>query len=520
MTSTDARRASWLRAAACCWLVAAPMAAQEPAESASDEESQSFDVVFVGARVIDPETGLDAVRDVGVTGDRIAAVSASPLGSRLGEGGVLIDGRGKVLAPGFVDLHAHGQSAEANEYQVRDGVTTALELEWGYPAVGAWLEARRGRSRVHYGASASHGMLRSLLTPSLAAQRDEVEASFVEVSRESDPLRSFQGAVAESFYEAVPPQQFAELAEILDHGLAEGALGIGMAHQYFPGATRAEILSVFELAAARSAPIFTHVRSMGVDAIQEVLANAAVTGAPLHIVHLNSSSMDDLPTTLRLIGHAQRRGLDVTTEAYPYTAGSTGLQSAIFDPGWQQRLGIDYGDLQWQDTGERLTAESFERYRAEGGTVILHFMREEMIELAMATPFVIVASDGMPFAPGAHPRSAGTFSRVLGRYVRERGVLTLADAIARMSYHPARRLEAIAPQMRRKGRVQVGADADLVLFDPDTVIDTATFEEGLAFSRGIEQVLVAGELVVRDGATQEVFPGRPVRSRYADAAGD
>jgi N-acyl-D-aspartate/D-glutamate deacylase len=170
--------------------------------------------------------------------------------------------------------------------------------------------------------------------------------------------------------------------------------------------------------------------------------------------------------------------------------------------------------VQWRDTGERLTAESFARYRAQGGVVILHMMREARVQQALGNDWVIVASDGMPFAPGAHPRTAGTFSRVLGRYVREQCLLDLPTAIAKMTLLPARRLEPIAPAMAKKGRVQVGADADLVLFDPARIIDTATFESGPRFSEGIQWVFVKGVAVVAEGESVEgKYPGEPVVGR-------
>ena len=216
-----------------------------------------------------------------------------------------------------------------------------------------------------------------------------------------------------------------------------------------------------------------------------------------------------------MIQGAQQRGLDITTEAYPYTAASTNLESALFDPGWQEAFNISYGDVQWQDTGERLTEQSFKAYREQGGVVIIHMMKPEWIKLAMATPFVMVASDGMPYAPGAHPRSAGTFSRLLGYYVREQGVLDLMTALKKITLMPAQRLESIAPQMKNKGRIQVGADADITVFNPRTVIDTATFEEDLSFSSGIEHVMVNGTFVVSEGSTVKgALPGEPVLGRY------
>jgi dihydroorotase len=218
---------------------------------------------------------------------------------------------------------------------------------------------------------------------------------------------------------------------------------------------------------------------------------------------------------LDMIQSAKNKALDITTELYSYTAGSTLLQSAMFNDGWQEKMNISYGDLQWVATGERLTKETFETYRKGGGTVILHVMKPEWIKTGIASPGVMIASDGMPYAKLAHPRTAGTFSRVLGKYVREEKVIDLNTAIEKMTLLPAKRLEGIAPVMRFKGRIQVGADADITIFDPDTVIDKATFEKGLEFSAGIEYVLVHGSLVLRNGKTvSNVFPGQAVYGKF------
>jgi len=501
--------------------IAAPLVATlllgcNPATDGNGEaDPQDFDVVFQGARVIDPERRLDEVRNVGIRGDVIAAVTEESLAESLADEGVLIDATGLVLAPGFVDLHAHGQGPQAHEYQARDGVTTALELEWGVPDVGSFLESRRGRSLVNYGVTVNHGALRGLeIVPE--EERAELAAAFRVASAEDEPLDSMRDAGERTYYSELAPERFRAMLERLQRGLEQGGLGIGMATQYYPGASRGEIFEVFRFAGEKRATIHTHVRSMSIDAMQEVVANAVATGAPLHIVHVNSMALGEIDLVLDLIGGARRVGLDVTTEAYPYTAGSTSLESSIFDDGWQDRLGIDYGDLQWEETGERLTKETFERYRREGGTVILHFMKEEWIETALANDWVIVASDGMPYAPGAHPRTAGTYSRILGRYVRERGTLDLMTALLKMSFLPAQRVASMSDQMKGKGKIQVGADADIVVFDPDTVIDTATFEDGLSFSEGIVHTMVNGVLVVRDGETVEgVSPGRPIVGRFA-----
>ena len=475
------------------------------------------DLLITGGRVIDPASGFDGPADVAIADGRIVAV-----GGELGpvpEGVRTIDATGLVVAPGFIDLHVHGQSPAAQQHQARDGVTTALELEWGYPEVASFLEARRGVSLIHYGASASHGALRALARPEAAAERAALAHRLADAVAEPEPLRRVQALVEESFRAPLDAAARRRVGTELARHVDAGALGVGLAHAYYPGADAEEILGVFETAAALDVPIFTHARGSGMSAVQEVLANAAATGAALHVVHVNSTSLGEIEAVLRLIQGAREQGLDVSTEAYPYTAGSTSIGAALFDGDWQSAFGIDHADLQWQETGERLTAETFARYREAGGVVIIHMMREPWIEHALGNDWVMVASDGMPFAPGAHPRTAGTFARFLGRYVRERGLVDLPTAIAKMTLLPAQRLEAIAPQMAHKGRVQVGADADLVVLDPETVLDTATFETGPSYSVGIPWVLVEGVPIVADGElVPDVFPGRPILGRRGGEA--
>ena len=452
---------------------------------------------------------------MGIRGDRIVEISELPIAAARS-----IDVSGLIVAPGFIDLHAHGQTNAANEYQAHDGVTTALELESGVYPLTHWLDSRRGNALVNYGATASHSAARAQAMQKYALKLTELQRLLAQKGdREdaSDALDEFlRTEFAASVYDSLSSSEIPRMNLALQRELEAGALGVGLPVGYQPGATREEIFGLFEFAGEIQAPIFVHVRDPGIPGIQEVIANATVTGAPLHIVHVNSMALGDIALAIDLVEAAQARGHDITTELYPYTAGSTSLESALFDEGWQQRLGnIGYADIQWQDTGERLTADSFERYREEGGVVIIHMMREEWIDAGIARESVMIASDGMPYAPGAHPRSAGTFSRVLGRYVRERGALNLMSALQKMTLMPADRLADIAPAMRLKGRLQVGADADITIFDAGRIIDTATFEADLSFSRGVEFVLVNGTLVVDAGQSVEnVFPGRAIIGKY------
>ena len=449
--------------------------------------AQPYDIVLANGRVMDPESNVDAVRQVGIRGGKIAAVSASPL-----QGRTVVDVKGMVVTAGFIDLHSHGQTPENYGFKARDGVTTALELEVGVNPVAAWYAAREGRALINFGATSGH------IPARMAVMHDSGKLL------PRDTAANNAGTAEER----------KQVYELVRQGLDEGALGIGMGIAYVPKAPREEILELFQLASQRRAPLYVHMRNGGpvepgvIDALQEVLADAAATGAPLHVVHITSMGLRETPVCLRMIEGARRRGMDVTTEAYPYTAGMTDLSSAIFDEGWQGRQGgINYGDLQWAATGERLTAESFARYRKQGGMVAIHSIPEEMVRLAVANPMVMIASDGILENGKGHPRAAGTYARVLGRYVREQRALPLMDALRKMSLLPAERLG-----IQSKGRLQTGADADITVFDPARVIDRATFDNPAQYSEGIPYVLVNGVFVVKGGALQEgVAPGRGMR---------
>jgi len=449
--------------------------------------AQTFDIVLANGRVMDPETKLDAIRNVGILRGKIAAVSASPL-----DGRTTIDAKGLVVTAGFIDLHSHGQTPENYAFKARDGVTTALEMEVGVNPVASWYAAREGKALVNFGATSGHipAAMHVMHDPGALLPRGDAATR------------------------AMTPEEHQQILELVRQGLDEGALGIGMGIAYVPKVSREQILDVFHLAAERRTPIYVHMRASGplepgvIDSLQEVLSDAAATGASLHIVHITSMGLRQVPVCLGMIAGARRRGLDVTTEAYPYTAGMTDLSSAVFDPGWQGRTGgIGYQDLQWVATGERLTEETFGRYRKQGGMVILHSIPEDMVRVAMADPTVMVASDGTLTDGKGHPRGAGTYARVLGRYVREQHAVSLMDALRKMSLLPAERLG-----IQTKGRLQVGADADIAVFDPDRVTDRATFESPAQYSEGIPFVLVNGTLVVRDGKLVDgAAPGRGLR---------
>jgi N-acyl-D-aspartate/D-glutamate deacylase len=455
--------------------------------------AQTYDTVLQGGRVMDPETGVDAIRNVGIVQGKIMRISPEPL-----TGKRMLDARGLIVAPGFIDLHQHGQDAASSRLKAFDGVTTALEMEIGAPDVAVFLQKKDGHSLINYGTTASHAAARALVFGQPIHDPTIVPPS--------GPATNQPATLA----------QMTAIEDRLRQELDAGALGVGMGLQYTPGATRFEVIQMFRLAASRRLPVFTHVRSFGliepgssIEAISEVIGAAAISGASLHIVHINSSCNSVGLECVSLVAGARARGLDITTEAYPYTAGMTAINSALFNPGWKEKLGVDYNALQLPDTGERLTQERFDVLHAAAGnlTVLLFTNTQEMVDAVIAEPLVMIASDG----GDGHPRNAGTFSRILARYVRERGSITLMDAIRKMALMPAQRLEKSTVAARRKGRLQEGADADIVVFDPKIVADRATYASPREPSVGMKYVIVGGTVLIDQGKlAANVFPGKPL----------
>src|SRR5207247_326532 len=395
----------WLKWAAALLLVAAAVALT--VGSGASNGTETYDVVIANGRVMDPESGLDAIRNVGIRSGKIAAISSGPL-----EGKQTIEAKGLIVAPGFIDLHQHGQDAENYAAKAADGVTTALELEVGVADVDQWYSEREGKARINFGASAVH--IRAPLT--------QVAGNF----------------------------------------------------------------SGFE----------------------EVLAAAAITGAPLHIVHIQSTGGPNVTQELQMIADARSHGMDVTTESYPYTMGMTSIQAAMFDHK-EEEPATFYSSLLWPATGEHLTKESFLRYRKQGGMVIVPANTPENVHAATVSPLTMIASDGHLAKGQGHPRTAGTYALVLGRYVREEKALDLMTALRKMTLMPAQRLEKRAPIFKDKGRIRVGADADITVFDANRILDKATYEKPLQYSEGIQFVFVNGVAVVKDGQLVDgIFPGR------------
>jgi N-acyl-D-aspartate/D-glutamate deacylase len=456
--------------------------------------AQQYDLVLEGGRVLDPETHLDAVRNVGIRDGKVARITDAPISGRR-----VIHASGLVVAPGFIDLHQHSQDLASQRVKAFDGVTTALEMEIGAPDVTQFLNSKQGNSLIHYGTTASHVAARALIFS--APLPDGT------ILPKSGPATD----------QPATPQQIERIQQRLRDQIDAGALGVGMGIAYTPGATRLEVIDIFRVAAERKLPVYTHVRNAGriepgsaIEAVEEVIGAAAITGAPLHIVHINSTCLRDSLECISLIAGARARGLDITTEAYPYIAGMTAINSAVFNPGWREKQGIDYRNLVIPDTGEHLTKERFEQLHnsSQPQWVLIFANTQEIVDAIMPNPLVMIASDG---AEG-HPRNAGTYARVLAQYVREKQTLALMEALNKMTLMPAQMLERSTPAARQKGRLQEGADADIVVFDPQTIADRSTFQKPMEPSAGVHYLLVAGTPVIEDGKLVEnVFPGQALR---------
>lgn len=452
----------------------------------------TYDLVVANGRVMDPESGLDSVRNIGILAGRIEAITTGHL-----NGARVIDATDLVVAPGFIDLHEHGQQEESYALMVRDGVTSAFELEVGTADVASWYAAREGGQIVNYGVSVGHipARMRALGDPGKGLLPTGVGGS---------------GSATET--------QIAEMEGILRKGLAEGAVAVGLGSAYTPGATMAEIERMFRIAAEAGAAAHIHMRN-NVAGLDSTITAAASAKAKLHIVHVNSSGDTNLVAFLDHIRAARDKGQDVTTEAYPYGAGMTEIASALFDD-WRTWPDSRFAQHQLVSTGERLTRKTFGEARAKGGvnaTVIIHGRSEEQTRAAILSPLSMIASDGFIENGRGHPRTSGSYSKVLGQYVREENALTLMDALRKMTLMPAQRLEARVPDMAQKGRIKAGADADITVFDPTTVIDRSTYEDATIPPSGIPFVIVGGQVVVDSGQVTSARPGKGIRAPVTSA---
>jgi hypothetical protein len=494
---------------------------------------ETYDLVISGGRVIDPESKLDAVRNIGIQNGRISVISEAPL-----KGTTVLDATGHAVAPGFIDIHSHMLLVPSNWMQAFDGVTTALDLEAGALPISDRYQrlAREGRP-LNYGFSASWAEARQVV---LAGGATDM-AWFGRPDWQKLATR----------------QQSAEILKLVEQAVKDGAIGIGLLVGYARQSNIEEYLGAGKIAARYGVPTFTHLRHVNatepngkIQGHEELIAVAAMTGAHMHLCHFNSTASRMLPEIVPMLRAAQRLGLRITVEAYPYGAGSTVIGAQNYAPDNLENIGIAVNDIYYVPAQKRISSkEELAEIRKKDptGTAVFFVLDEDkqddraILDMAVMYQDSVIASDAIwyvrsngriltepvwpiPEDAYAHPRSAGTFTRILGRYVRERKQLTLMEAIRRASLLPAQILEDAAPQMKNKGRIKIGADADIIVFDPQTVIDKATYTNPRLPAEGMRHVIVNGVPVILDGKLNTaVRPGKAIRGplqRQAIAAND
>ncbi len=445
--------------------------------------------LICGGHVIDPANHIDKKQNILVENGKIAWI-----GDGLPEAARVIQAGGKIVTPGFIDIHLHEDPVENGEIQpcifpmmLRQGVTTACGGNCGInvydPAAYLDLVDRDGAA-VNVAMFAGHEYFR-------------------------------KAAGAEDIYAGSTPEQREEMAKNIRSSLEKGCLGVSFGLRYVPGADRDEFFRAAECCRSSGKLIASHVRddADGIfAAIDEFCAAGVEYGLPVQISHIGSmGGFGQMEQVLRQIDNYREKGLDIAMDCYPYFAFSTRLGTPTYDPGWLDRYHCGYEVLEFCEgkyKGQRATAETFAEMRRDFPECITvcHVMKPEDIRLAFRHPGVMLGSDGLMNKGQGHPRAAGSFPRFLAEFAKK-GTLSLYEAVEKMTAAPAGRLK-----LANKGCLSVGADADITIFDYEAVEDRATFAQPALAPVGIEYVLIGGELALEKGEIRNGFCGKAVRT--------
>lgn len=497
----------------------------------------SWDLLIRGATVYDGLGGAPFGGDVAVSGERIAA-----MGAKLeGHAGVVVDGAGLSLAPGFIDVHSHDDVAvlltPEMDFKVMQGVTTDVVGNCGLAAAPYDVGSRMFRTFHAEGEMPrwdGYGGYMALLDAEPASLN-------VAVLVGHNALRfAAMGSEARAPSEGEMHQMRSWLAE----GLAAGAVGFSTGLIYEPGrhAKPAEITTLASDVAAAGGVYATHMRDEAgglLDSIRETIRVGETAGVPIQVSHHKATGRTNwgrVRESLRLLDEARARGIDATADQYPYTSGSTTLHAVVQNgalriAGPEGALGriaardVLFASVPKHPSWEGKTLEQVARQlylspepaarrvlqEDRGAVVVIEVADEKDICTVLAHPTTMIGSDGVP-ASGSnpHPRLYGTFPRVLGRYVREEGVLSLPEAIRRMTSMPAQKF-----RLDDRGVLRPGAFADLVLFDPAVIADEGTYDSPRRYPRGIDSVFVNGVRVVERGVHTGARSGRALRRSAA-----
>jgi N-acyl-D-amino-acid deacylase len=526
-----------------------------------------IDLLIRGARIVDGSGEPAYKGDIGIQGDRIVALGdlAQPPANEQGEGPTVIDASGLVAAPGFVDMHTHSDwtlpGNRKAESKIRQGVTTeVIGMCGSSPAPVPSHPARRKEWMAR--ASASQPWLTwewEGFGQYLDHLRQGIALNVVPLAGHA----TLRVAAMGWDYRAPTGEELVVMQRLLAQAMEEGAWGYSTGLIYPPScyAQTEELISLARIVSRHRGFYFSHIRGEGatlLDSIREVIAIAEGAEVPAQIAHFKASGQpywDRLPQAIDLVKQARSRGLDITADRYPYVASSTGLAAVL--PHWvheggrdallgrladpltrarvrqeviARREGIEWGAVMISSCPPKPACEGLTiaqlaegqgvepvdaaldlLLEAEGQVSMVQFsMSEENLHQVLSQPWVMIGSDGSSLAPYGemgkgkrHPRSYGTFVRVLGKYVRQKGLLTWEEAVRKMAALPAKKLG-----LMDRGLLEVRRIADIVLFDPLTVCDQATFTEPYQYPVGIEYVLVNGRVVIERGEHTGALAGR------------
>lgn len=459
------------------------------------EKDKQTTLCLSGGRIVDPANGVDRVTDLWIADGRIAGIGEETPGGIASSGVTRMDVSGKVVSPGFIDLHMHEDPVGADGHikygifdcMLRMGVTTVAAGNCGSNAMHpvAYLDlVDRDGAPVNVAMLAGHGWFRAA-----AGARDKYAPA---ASEEREIIRR-------------------SLREALDGGCA----GISFGVRYQPGADEPELLAAASAAEGTGKLLAAHVRDDAdavLTSIDEVARLGRAYALPVQISHVGSmGGFGQMRRVLAYLDDARRGGLDLAMDCYPYEAFSTEIGSTTYDDGWLERYGCGWDVLEFSEgpfKGQRATPETFAAMRRDfpDALTVCYVMRAEDVSAALAHPMICVASDGILNDGQGHPRAAGTFPRFLAKYVREGGI-PLSEGIRRMTALPAARLGV----SDRKGHLGVGADADVTVFDPSAVTDRATFASPTLPPVGISAVILGGRVVLSEGIILDARAGRSVR---------